>query len=122
MGRRKKAAKKVVKKKRPTVSKVFKCLFCNHEKSVTCSLDSKSMTGQLTCGVCSATYQTRIHSLTEPIDVFTEWLDDTVDAQAKVSKKIMSSSAAPTRNRANDEFDVTAGYEDADEIEDDEDD
>jgi transcription elongation factor Elf1 len=89
MGRRKKAAKKVVKKKRPTVAKIFKCLFCNHEKSVTCSLDVKSRIGALTCSVCDAKYQTQIHDLTEPIDIFTEWLDETSDAQARAAKKFM---------------------------------
>ena len=48
MGRRKKAAKKVVKKKKAEVPKVFKCLFCNHEAAVDCKLETKSMLGHLT--------------------------------------------------------------------------
>lgn len=92
MGRRKKAAKKAVKKKRPTVAKVFKCLFCNHDKSVTCNLDIKTKVGELSCSVCDATYKTHIHDLSEPIDVFTEWLDETADAQAKAAKKYAQSS------------------------------
>jgi hypothetical protein len=45
MGRRKKAAKKVAKKKKAGVARTFKCLFCNHEDVVSCRLDMKSMTG-----------------------------------------------------------------------------
>jgi transcription elongation factor Elf1 len=44
MGRRK-AAKKVVKKKKASVARVFKCLFCNHQDVVSCQMDMKSMTG-----------------------------------------------------------------------------
>lgn len=87
MGRRKKAAKKVVKKKRPTVAKIFKCLFCNHNKSVSCQLDFKTNDGTLNCSVCDAIYKTKIHDLTQPIDVFTEWLDETADAQANAAKR-----------------------------------
>lgn len=90
MGRRKKAVKKVVKKKRAVVSKIFKCLFCNTEKSVICQLDTKSMTGSLECAVCHAKFQTQIHKLTEPIDIFTEWLDEAADAQARAAKRYTS--------------------------------
>jgi transcription elongation factor Elf1 len=84
MGRRKKAAKKVVKRVKLTVAKVFKCLFCNREDSVTCNMDNKAMIGELVCRVCNAKFQTTITSLTEPIDVFSEWLDETTDKQAEL--------------------------------------
>jgi len=82
------------------------------------------MTGQLLCSVCDAKYQTRIHSLTEPIDVFTEWLDETADAQAKLTKRLArDGSAVPvqrTKVVVNEDEDVTAGYHDDDEAEEDE--
>lgn len=87
MGRRKKAAKKAVKKKRPTVAKIFKCIFCHHDKSVTCKLDMDSKTGNLQCSVCNAKYRTQVHDLTEPIDIFTEWLDEANEAQKKVAEE-----------------------------------
>merc|ERR1712070_1217259 len=83
MGRRKKAMKKATKSKRPVVAKIFKCLFCHHDKSVTCKLDNKSMTGALSCSICEAKFQTHINSLTEPIDVFTEWIDEAEAIQNK---------------------------------------
>ena len=39
MGRRKTKAKKVAKKKRPTVPTSFKCLFCNVADAVSVKLD-----------------------------------------------------------------------------------
>ena len=83
MGRRKKAVKKAVKKKKLVVAKVFKCLFCSSDKSVACLLDGKAAVGKLECGICKAKYRTRINSLSEPIDVFTEWLDATYEANSK---------------------------------------
>ena len=83
MGRRKKAAKPVTKKRVMTVAKTFKCLFCNHDEAVSCNLNFKSMTGELVCRICDAKYQTSINNLTDPIDVFSEWLDTTHDRQAK---------------------------------------
>lgn len=74
MGRRK-AAKKAIKKKRATVAKVFKCLRCNSDDTVTCSMDFGSMTGNLICRICDVKFSCTINSLSEPIDVFSEWID-----------------------------------------------
>ena len=49
------------------------------------------MTGSLSCNICEAKYQTQINSLTEPIDIFTEWLDEATEAQA--SETVLSSRA-----------------------------
>ena len=75
MGRRKKSGKKVVKKKKPTVATVFKCLYCGHDNCVECKLDLSKGVGDLNCRVCGANFQMRINYLTEPVDVFCEWLD-----------------------------------------------
>lgn len=79
----------MVKKVRQTVAKVFKCLFCNHDGAVTCQIDTRSMTGKLECSICGAKFQTSINTLTEPIDIFTEWLDETADLQAETSKGLL---------------------------------
>ena len=70
MGRRKKAAKKVVKKVKRVVAKTFKCLFCNHEDAVFCKINNQTSIGELRCRVCDATFQSTITDLTEPIDIF----------------------------------------------------
>eukprot|EP00937_MAST-01D_sp_MAST-1D-sp2_P006181 g6181.t1 len=70
MGRRKKSGKKVIKKKKPTVATVFKCLYCGHDKCVECKLDLAKAIGTLNCRVCGESFQMRIN-----LDVFCEWLD-----------------------------------------------
>ena len=81
MGRRKKAQKVVKKKVRPMVDTVFKCLFCNHEKAVSCKLDLNSMIGGLVCRICDAKFETQINALTDPIDIFSEWIDEASELQ-----------------------------------------
>jgi transcription elongation factor Elf1 len=39
-------------------------------------MDMKSGVGRLDCRLCGANYQMPIHHLHEPVDVFSEWLDD----------------------------------------------
>lgn len=105
MGRRKKAAKKVVKKLKLVVPKVFKCLFCNHEEAVVCQLDFNAMTGDLACRICDAKYQTSINNLTEPIDVFSDWIDEVTEKQQadnrRVFRHITSDTTATTYAAAN---------------------
>lgn len=39
-------------------------------------MDFRAGLGSLQCRLCAASYQMAIHHLHEPIDVFSEWLDD----------------------------------------------
>jgi hypothetical protein len=111
MGRRKKAAKKIVKKKKYVVATVFKCIFCNHNEAVSCRLNHNTMVGELNCRVCDAHFEMRIHSLSDPIDVFGEWLDQTQekqDAVARSGRPIMTrplpvASSLGVRKRNDDE-------------------
>jgi transcription elongation factor Elf1 len=75
------AFKKVVTKKKVKLSKRFKCPFCANEDVVECKMDFKAGIGSLSCRLCGAAYQMPIHHLHEPIDVFSEWLDDCEAAQ-----------------------------------------
>lgn len=58
------------------MAKRFKCPFCANEDVVECKMDLKKGVGSLACRMCGASYQMPIHHLHEPIDVFSEWLDD----------------------------------------------
>lgn len=98
----------VVTKKRPKLAKRFKCPFCANDDTVECKMDFKAGIGSLTCRLCGAAYQMPIHSLHEPIDVFSEWLDDCEAAQNP-------STAAATAG-------AEGGFDDDDVIDDDEDD
>lgn len=39
-------------------------------------MDFRAGVGSLNCRLCGASYQMPIHHLHEPVDVFSEWLDD----------------------------------------------
>ncbi len=93
MGRRKKAAKKIVQKKKHVVPTSFKCLFCNSEGSVTCKLNFTTMVGQLKCRICDTSFETQINSLTDPIDVFSEWLDEAEELQEQENKKMTDAAS-----------------------------
>lgn len=74
MGKRKSSAKPV-KKIKQKLDITFTCLFCNHEKSVICTLDKRNSLGELHCKICGQSFQTAIHSLSQPIDVYSDWID-----------------------------------------------
>lgn len=44
-------------------------------------MDFKAGIGSLSCRLCSAAFQMPIHHLHEPVDVFSEWLDECEAAQ-----------------------------------------
>jgi len=76
MGRRKKARKPPPKRKAlQALDAVFNCPFCNHEKSCEVKLNRERNTGYISCRVCLEDFQTTINYLSEPIDVFGDWID-----------------------------------------------
>lgn len=74
MGKRKSSAKPV-KKLKQRLDTQFTCLFCNHEKAINCTIDKKTNIGTLTCKICGQSFQTAINSLSEPIDIYSNWID-----------------------------------------------
>ncbi|CCE86949.1 Piso0_005473 [Millerozyma farinosa CBS 7064] len=74
MGKRK-TARKPQKKLKVKLDEVFSCLFCNHERSVICTLDKKNSLGELHCKVCGQSFQTAINSLSQPVDIYSDWID-----------------------------------------------
>mmetsp|Transcript_26945 Transcript_26945/g.32707 ORF Transcript_26945/g.32707 Transcript_26945/m.32707 type:complete len:85 (-) Transcript_26945:536-790(-) len=75
MGKRKSKAPPPTKeiKKVPTT---FDCPFCNHESSITCRLDRVADVGEVSCRICGEKFQTTIDNLSEPVDVYSEWIDE----------------------------------------------
>ncbi|KAK8706234.1 hypothetical protein V6N13_049808 [Hibiscus sabdariffa] len=55
---------------------VFSCPFCNHGTGVECRLDLKNSIGEAFCRICQASFSTTINALTEPIDIYSEWIDE----------------------------------------------
>ncbi|KAJ4367093.1 hypothetical protein N0V83_007623 [Neocucurbitaria cava] len=86
MGKRKSSSKPQGPKKKEKLPTTFQCLFCNHEKSVSVSIEKKSGVGNLQCKVCGQTFQTNINYLSAPVDVYADWID-ACDAVAKEAAK-----------------------------------
>jgi transcription elongation factor Elf1 len=56
-------------------------------------MDLSKGVGSLSCRMCSASYEMPIHHLHEPIDVFSEWLDDCEAAERGEVAAASSSSS-----------------------------
>ncbi|EFJ27375.1 hypothetical protein SELMODRAFT_84637 [Selaginella moellendorffii] len=77
MGKRKSAKKpQPSRKMQEKLPSVFSCPFCNHESSVECRMDRKNAVGEASCRICQEKYSTQIDALSEPIDVYSEWIDE----------------------------------------------
>lgn len=75
MGKRKSRAKPAAKKS-IKLDTVFSCPFCNHGTSVECRIDMKNLIGEASCRICQENFSTTITALTEPIDIYSEWIDE----------------------------------------------
>ena len=53
--------------------------------------------GCLKCRVCGVAYQTRVHYLNEPVDVYSEWIDAAAENQAAIDLK----KSAPASSSSN---------------------
>jgi transcription elongation factor Elf1 len=107
MGRRAKKAP-VQTKKRVKLSKRFKCPFCANEDTVECKMDFRAGVGSLNCRLCAAAYQMPIHHLHEPIDVFSEWLDD-CEAAANPGRQDGSEGVPRYQDEDEEEDDIPEG-------------
>ncbi|KAF1571491.1 UNVERIFIED_CONTAM: hypothetical protein FQV16_0017123, partial [Eudyptes robustus] len=75
-------AKKKSSRKAPAKAKiivpldtVFNCPFCNHERVCEVKLDRLRNVGFIQCRICTENFQTNITYLSEPIDVYSDWID-----------------------------------------------
>ncbi|KAH8117561.1 Elf1-domain-containing protein [Phellopilus nigrolimitatus] len=110
MGKRKKSSRKPAagaQKKKP-LDTTFTCLFCHHEKSANVKIDRKEGVATLVCRVCGQRFQGRVNHLTEPIDVYSEWIDAADAAQkdiedGDVRRVTASGSRSRQRVEASDE-------------------
>jgi transcription elongation factor Elf1 len=74
MGRRK-ARRMQPKNKRAREERRFNCLVCNQEQVVKCSVDHSANRGTAHCSLCDATYHCETNRLSQPIDVYSSWVD-----------------------------------------------
>ncbi|CAK8530617.1 unnamed protein product [Lathyrus oleraceus] len=76
MGKRKAKTKPPPKKRMDKLDTSFSCPFCNHGSSVECRIDMKNLIGEASCSICQENFSTTITALSEPIDVYSEWIDE----------------------------------------------
>ncbi|CAL1704443.1 unnamed protein product [Somion occarium] len=96
MGKRKKSTRKPTgPKRREPLDTSFTCLFCHHDNSVTVRMDRKEGIAQLFCKVCDQRFQSKVNHLTEPIDIYSEWIDaaDAAERDVTTSRRPVASSS-----------------------------
>ena len=96
MGKRKSSSRKPAKKIKQTLDTTFTCLFCNHEKSVICTIDKKNLLGELHCKICGQSFQTAIHSLSQPVDIYSDWIDACEDLAEEAENMVMMKKVTST--------------------------
>ncbi|GMJ12319.1 hypothetical protein HRI_004901100 [Hibiscus trionum] len=55
---------------------IFSCPFCNHGTDVECRIYTKNLIGETSCRICQESFSSVITSLTEPINIYSEWIDE----------------------------------------------
>jgi transcription elongation factor Elf1 len=115
MGKRK-AARKPKAKIKLKLEKAFTCHFCNHDKSIEIKLDRESAIGSLNCRICGTFWQTTIHNLSEPVDVYSEWIDACEEAKAEGTNIDNGNTGPQTADREQDQY-SDDNYSSADEPE-----
>ncbi|GAA5902036.1 hypothetical protein JCM6882_000174 [Rhodosporidiobolus microsporus] len=126
MGKRK-SSKKPQTRIKQVLDKSFRCVFCAHQGSVTCKMDSKNHLGRLDCKDCGQTFTMEINHLSEPIDVYSSWLDaceeaNPADAAPAPRSAKAASKPASKKRRAGDDEDEDDVEPEAQASEDDDDD
>ncbi|XP_014271581.1 transcription elongation factor 1 homolog isoform X1 [Halyomorpha halys] len=76
MGRRKSNRKPPPKRKAIVpLDTQFDCPFCNHEKSCEVTMDRVRSSARIVCRICLEDFQTITNFLSEPIDIYNDWID-----------------------------------------------
>ncbi|KAF7101186.1 hypothetical protein CFC21_102578 [Triticum aestivum] len=77
MGKRKSARSKAApRKKLEKLETAFCCPFCSHAAAVECTIELDTKIATASCYVCLESYSTVPDALTEPIDIYSEWIDE----------------------------------------------
>ncbi|KAI0035072.1 Elf1-domain-containing protein [Vararia minispora EC-137] len=102
MGKRKKSSRKpAAPKRKDPLDTQFTCLFCHHENSVSVKMEKKEGLAQLSCRICDQRFQSKINHLSEPIDVYSEWIDAADEAEKEtLSQRRPAASSSRSRPAA----------------------
>ena len=95
MGRRRSKRKPPPKRKMiEELETQFTCPFCNSERSCTVEMNHDHKLGKISCNVCGEDFKTTINYLTEPLDVYSEWIDACEKANDENARDALEDSRA----------------------------
>mmetsp|Transcript_55337 Transcript_55337/g.89476 ORF Transcript_55337/g.89476 Transcript_55337/m.89476 type:complete len:99 (+) Transcript_55337:89-385(+) len=86
MGRRRSRGQAAPKPK-PKLDSMFDCLFCQSLKAIEVKLIRLEKIGFLKCRVCGVNFQSAISYLNEAVDVYSDWVDATSEANYAKEKE-----------------------------------
>ena len=118
MGKKRKGKKVTVQKRIYKIPKLFPCAFCGKKDGIKITLDHKRRVAELVCRSCGVGDKgMKIGPLTEPIDIYTEWMDQSRQANARYNRR----QAPPEEERDrgsdyNDDSDIIASDDDDDPV------
>lgn len=75
MAKRKSKRTPVSRKPTSPLDTMFNCPFCNHEKSCEVKMDRTKNIAKIACRICNEEFTTTVTYLSEPIDVYSDWID-----------------------------------------------
>ncbi|KCZ75771.1 hypothetical protein H311_03242 [Anncaliia algerae PRA109] len=77
MGRKKTLRSKMKRKSAKSgLESRFNCPECSNENVVQCKVDKKINRGTAYCTICNASFTCKINNLSQPIDVYSNWIDN----------------------------------------------
>jgi len=94
-----------MKKAKAKVDTTFDCPFCNHKQTVECKMNYETNLGNIKCRVCAATFQCDIHHLSDPIDVYSEWIDQTEELNKQQAAQALDTGLGAEGEAAYEEVD-----------------
>lgn len=97
MGKRK-SAKQAVKKSEYKLPTEFDCPFCNFPKCVEVLLERKKKLGTIGCRVCAHSYNAPINHLTEPADLYCQWIDECERVNEEEASRILSTKKSTLKD------------------------
>ena len=97
MGKRK-SAKQPSKKGEFKLPTEFDCPFCNFPRCVDVTLERKKKLGSINCRVCEHKFTSQINHLSEPADLYCEWIDACEKANEEETSRILSTKKSTLKN------------------------
>eukprot|EP00834_Sanchytrium_tribonematis_P008325 NODE_943_length_2959_cov_0.532517.p2 type:complete len:152 gc:universal NODE_943_length_2959_cov_0.532517:893-438(-) len=98
---KKKSTRKPAKRIKLKLDTQFNCLNCNQENSVSVKMnrdkDIIDPRAVLMCRLCNITYSSKVNNLSQPVDVYHDWVDNFEKIQERMRKDRIEEEDVPSR-------------------------